>query len=783
MVQYRDGKFTSLTKKDGLLSDSIFAVYEDTDGSIWIGTDSGLNHYQDGKITALTRKDGLIGEFAYPVIRDKNGVLWIGTDGGLNRWENGQMTSYTKENGLMADSIWALLEDRDKNLWIGSRNGLHRFRDGKFSSFTTKNGLSNDAIWSLCEDREGNLWIGTRGGLNRLRDGKFTTFTSKEGLPGDVGSSIFEDSTGAFWFGTDGSGLAHYQNDDFTIYTTENGLSNNSVFCIREDKNQNMWFGTNAGVNRLSNEKWTTYLKDSIVWTLAVDSANQVWIGTRNGLVKENLGQFTIFTTEHGLTSNEIWELLAAKKDRLWIGAYNGLNYYENGKFVPLNSHSKSPVTSLYQEKNGTLWIGTNGGGLQRYKDEKFFQFTTKNGLPDDSIFETLEDDHGHFWISSSKGIFRIRRKELEDMANGEEASLSIVAFGRPDGLKSSVSNDGSYSAWKGSDGRLWFSTMKGVTVIDPSAMKSNDVPPPVFIEEVVVNERPAFNELDPLRYMDFPPGSEKLEFQYTGLSLFAPEEVNFMYKLEGFDTHWITAGRRRTAYYTNIPPGNYTFRVIAENNDGVWNRKGATFAFYIQPHFYQTYWFYALLAALAALTVFAGYRLRVRQMRSREKELLHLVEERTRELERKNAMLQQISYLDSVTGVFNRRRFDEVLDMEWRRAYRNRSFFSCIMIDIDLFKPFNDAYGHQVGDSCLKQVAAALNSQLRRAGDFIARYGGEEFVILLPGAGPENAISVAERLRTTVESLGIPHQTSSVKNVVTISLGLATARVDHHTQ
>ena len=779
LIRFRDGKFNSFTKNEGLLSNSVWAIYEDRDGSLWIGTDNGLNRFHNGALTAITKKDGLSGNFVYPVLRDKNGILWIGTDGGLNSLQSGQIKTYSEKDGLPHDSIWCLLDDKEGNLWIGSRNGLTRYRDGKFSSYTIKDGLSNDAVWSLCEDREGNLWVGTRGGLNRFRDGRFTTFTSKEGLPGDVASSIFQDNEGALWFGTDGNGLARFRDGNFQTYNTSNGLSNNSIFAIREDQNKDLWIGTNRGANKLSKGKWSAILTESIVWSIAVDRSNHIWMGTREGLVECHEGKLTTYTTANGLTSNEVWEVLSGRNGLLWIGTYNGLNYYKDGKFFPLNSFSKFAIVSLFEDGEGSLWIGTNGDGLYRYKDQKFSRISTKDGLLDNFVFETLEDDLGNFWFASSKGIFILPKKHVDQVANGKRVPLTPISFGRADGLKSRVCNDGSYSAWKAKDGRLWFSMMKGVTVVDPRTMKGNSLPPPVVIEQITVNGSSVLNELETMQFTDFPPGSAKFEFQYTGLSFVSPEEVRFKYKLEGFEEDWVEAQNRRTAYYTNIPPGNYTFRVTAENKDGVWNPQGASFSFNIRPRFYQTSLFYAVGIVLVALTGFAGYRLRVKQMRSREKELLHLVEQRTQELEHTNEMLRQMSYLDALTGAYNRRRFNEVLDVEWRRAYRTRSHFSIIMIDIDLFKEFNDAYGHQTGDTCLKQVAASLSSQLRRAGDFIARFGGEEFVIILPGADSPTAIAVGERLRLTVELLGIPHSTSTVKNVVTISLGVATARVD----
>jgi diguanylate cyclase (GGDEF)-like protein len=227
-------------------------------------------------------------------------------------------------------------------------------------------------------------------------------------------------------------------------------------------------------------------------------------------------------------------------------------------------------------------------------------------------------------------------------------------------------------------------------------------------------------------------------------------------------------------AYYTNIPPDHYRFEVIAANNDGVWNEQGASLAFQLRPHFYQATWF-RLLGALGALALaFAGYQGRIRQLAARERLLARLVKERTRELEQANQMLARFSYLDAVTGIANRRNFDDGLELEWRRLNREPGPLSLVMIDIDHFKPFNDTYGHQKGDECLKLVAQTLRHTLHRPGDLCARYGGEEFGVILPGTDAQGALGVAESLREAVEGLAVPHSGSSVAAVVTISVGVA---------
>ena len=262
-------------------------------------------------------------------------------------------------------------------------------------------------------------------------------------------------------------------------------------------------------------------------------------------------------------------------------------------------------VRSIYEDDEGTLWFGTYAGGLNRFKDGKFTSYTVEHGLYDDNVFAILEDDAGNLWMSCNVGIFRVSKRELNDYAAGKIKSISCISYGTADGMKTFECNGGyQQSASKSADGRLWFATLNGVAVIDPNQIKLNAVPPPVAIESAMIDRRRA----DPDGTVDIAPGYGELEFVYTALSFVAPEKIRFKYRLDGFENEWMDAGNRRAAYYTNIPPGTYTFRVIASNNDGLWNEAGAAFPFTLPPHFYQTSWFYAFCVLLIAFIGSLGY-------------------------------------------------------------------------------------------------------------------------------------------------------------------------------
>ena len=638
--RYKEGTVTTFTTKDGLPSDTVYSLRGDREGNLWIGTDGGgLSRFRDGKFTAITTKQGLSNDTVYTLLEDRDGSLWIGTGAGLNHYQNGRIRAYRTRDGLTNDNIRSLHQDREGNLWIGTDGGgLNRYTRGTFSAFTTKQGLSNDNIGAMYEDREGSLWIGTdAGGLNRLKDNKFVSYGTPEGLPNDNARSIIEDADGALWIGTWG-GLARFHEGRFTAYTTRDGLSNNVVLSLALGRDGALWAGTlGGGLNRLHKGRFTRYgktegLSNNTVLTLLEDSTGTLWAGTRSGGLNrlEPGGRFRVYTTADGLTSDDVRHIVEARAGGLWIGTLGGgLNRYKNGKFTAYTKKdglSSDLVLSVYEEANGTVWAGTFGGGLSRLKDGKITAYTARNGMFDDVVFQILDDDRGNLWLSSNHGVARVSKQELDDFAGGRTSALHPTAFGVSDGMRNHECNGAHQPAgWKARDGRLWFPTIQGIATVDPNRMPLNTLLPPVVIEEFRVNQHDvALGEP-----AELPPGRSRMDFQFTALSLLAPEKVQFRYKLEGYDEDWVQAGTRRSASYTNLPPGRYAFRVAASNNDGLWNEQGAAQEFYLKPYFYQRRAFYLVYVLALALAAFAGMRLqrrRVRQLQARERELLDLM-------------------------------------------------------------------------------------------------------------------------------------------------------------
>lgn len=612
-----NGRFSNLTQKDGLPSSDIRSLYADLPGSLWIGTNgAGLAHLSSAGITTYTTRDGLSDNRIWSIFKDSAGSLWLGTGGGgITRLHNGEFSRYTRAEGFPADEVWTIAEDREGSLWIGTGDGLNRLRDASFTTYGRPEGLSSDSILGLYQDQAGALWIGTTdAGVNRLADGKVTAFTTRQGLPDNQVFSILEDGRGDHWFGTR-RGLSRMNKDQIKLEPTPGTLANRSIASLYADRNGGLWIGSRAGLTHFDGQKFTTYspreaLSNPLVLTIAQDvRGNALWIGTAGGLIRFAQGRFRAYTTKDGL-SNDI-------------------------------------VLSMYQEPDGTLWIGTEGGGLNRFKDGKFVSLTTQTGILDDTVLQILDDGQGYLWISSNRGICRVVKSQLNAFADGRIHQLSTQTFGVADGMRTRECNGGFQPAgWRLRDGRLVFPTEKGVAVVDPRHLVVNRVAPRTIIERILVDNR----EVAHRGMSDLPPGNGQFEFQYTAPTFIRPESVQFKYLLEGFDNEWTDAGTRRTAFYTNIRPGRYRFRVMACNADHVCSSDEAV-AFTLQPHFYQTAPFSAAIG-FVILGLFATvHRFRVQRLRARQIRLERLVDERTGELSRSERKFRQLA--ENIREVF----------------------------------------------------------------------------------------------------------------------------------
>jgi ligand-binding sensor domain-containing protein/signal transduction histidine kinase len=664
------GVFSIFTTANGLAGDKILVIYQSGDDSLWIGTITGMSRYRYGRFRTFTTRGGLSSDVVRNIYQDQDKNLWIATGNGLNRLSpNGKMDVFVMPNGLPNNSARVICQDHGGRIWVGSNNGLlwyDWFWGIDFYAYNTKYGLSDAFVSAICEDGDGNLWVGTYSGLNRFRDGRFYHQPDSDGQPFDQINTLFADREGSLWVGSR-EGLTRLASEKFFTYTKQQGLTYNNVMSVLDDKRGNVWIGTwGGGLDELQGEKIiacspaSTNVSRDLILSLCKDHDGGLWVGADydGGLTHFKDGVATHYTwhdglinsglrvlyedshgclwagTDHGLScfkdrkfiGNEVTESMTNESVRdicedgsgsLWFATQNELARWQDGQlavFTATNGLPGSGLAALYADDDNNLWIGTAGSGLVRYRNGRFSPYTTRQGLFSDEIFGIIEDQ-GWLWLSSSAGIFRVSKRDLDAFDNGKLENIVSLAYGKNDGMETLQCNsEGKPSIWKSSDGRIWFPTSKGLVVVDPKTIKMDEEPPSVFIETVAADEKVVADDRmelagatsvlgrrsKPLRIL---PGRGELEFQYAAIGFSAPETSRFKYRLDGVDPNWIDAGIRRVAYYSHLPPGRYRFEVKACNKDGVWNEAGAVMDVIIAPHVWQMLWFRGLMA----LTVIGG--------------------------------------------------------------------------------------------------------------------------------------------------------------------------------
>ncbi len=682
VVRMKDGRFDRLDERTGLPSDYVHALAADGTGTVWAGTDRGLARLgtggvesvplpvegpppsvrsllvgSDGAVWVGTQKDGLFvlrsggvaritsgqglpGNSVFALAPAAGGAVWVGLyDGGLALVEAARVLPAAQ--ALPSNRVWCLLAEPDGTLWIGTEGGgVSRLSRGRLETLSTREGLPHGFVRSLAFDREGSLWVGTNAGLSRLRDRKVTVYGARQGLLDENARSVCEDGAGTVWVATDSDGLFRVDGERVVRPPGEAALAGRELRSVVPDGRGGVWAGSNGqglfhvgreGVTRLGRAEG---LPSETVYALAVGPDGTVWAGTWDaGLCRLEDGRCQVLGRAQGLPSETIRALLPRADGTLLVGTDGGgVAVLSGGKVSVLSTReglSNDTVFSFHEDGRGDVWVGT-AAGLNRVSGGRVFAFRKSHGLHDEKVFAILEDAEEALWLSSNKGIFRVRRSDLDAVAEGKRAAFSGLALGRADGMPADQCNGASSPAgWHARDGRLWFPTVRGVVVVEPGRLRRNLLPPPVVVDAVVAGGR----VLSPAGAAELPGGTGKLEVRYDALSFLVPSRVRFRYRLEGWDASWVEAGTRREAFYTNLPPGSYRFRVVAANNDGVWNEQGAAWAFRLRPRLHQT-WPFRLGVAAAAVALGAGlYAARVRGLRTRQTLLERLVEERTRSL------------------------------------------------------------------------------------------------------------------------------------------------------
>lgn len=649
---FEKDKFNFINYSSSLKNIEVRSIVQGNKGEIWFATlGEGLFKYENDELVSYKTADGLIDNWVYSLYVDANNTLWVGTGKGLCQYNGHQFVEVLPELNF---TINKLLTDRYGNLWIASTNGLYRYdlNAKVLEHFSEENGLSSNYVVDFLFDREGNFWMThSKGGLSRIKDGKFINYTETGGLPGRLVNTICEIGPKHFLLGLDNGTLAEIVNRKIAPFKLTTDLDDTRIRHILKDAKGNIWISTYIGLLQKKidgKEVWFDRInkfKDSKIRLTYEDSKGNIWVGTRNsGLIKiDNLGLITTYNVDNGLTSNLIMSIVEDADNNIWVGTSEGKG--------ALNSISKEGVIksfgeeaglncdiifNLHSDKEGRLWIASTTG-LWIYQNAGFYNLNSLNGLEANSVFDVVEDDFGSVWLPYEEGIMRLDKQEIVNFIQTGTGNIKCRVYNKSDGMTTSECNP-TAQVLKSKGGRLFFATLDGVSVIDPIDELINNYIPPVVIEAIKTDDK----LVDLTSALVFEPGIKRYSITYTAISLYDSQKIKFKYQLVGFEDHWVEVNNQRTVSFTNLPYGDYTFKVTSTNSDGIWSDDFTQISFTVKPRFYETTLFYVLFLIAAITIVYVFYILRITQLKKSKEELEISVSERTREIVKQNRELEQ---------------------------------------------------------------------------------------------------------------------------------------------
>jgi ligand-binding sensor domain-containing protein len=657
------GRFRTYSSADGLADDIVTGFDQDAQGNLWIATPRGVNLRSD-RLSAPFRLDKgseslvpglcarclgavmvstnshvyrLTGErfeavagIVEPadgdverILGTRDGALWIGFSGSLvKRWKDGRLSVY-RWKGARPRQVTALYEDPRGRVWAAVGGTLYWWRGERFEAVPLEDsGIDLGIIHSIYVDRENNVWLGRQSsGVARLQVKQLSTVTVQDGLPNSNTRTVFEDSRGTVWIGVV-AGFARYRDGTATPYTQFEGRGLRTVRAFAEDRAGHVWIAAGPELLEWSHNRLVRvrgWSGSATIRVLYRDPGGAMWVGTDgDGVFRQSGGAFEHFRARDGLGGNAIRAIATDGDGNTWISVLGqGVVRYAGGCFhgwSTADGLASDRVAAIHAEPDGTLWFATRRG-LSRFKNGRFFTYPAKSGLTAGFLYSILDDGRGGFWFGSAAGLLRVSRSELNEYADGKLQRLTMVGYGTADGMKTRACNVGNQPvAWRTAAGLLLFSSLDGAVVVDAARLSPNRFIPPVRIEQVTLNGREQVLE-GPVKA---PVGAGEVEIHYAALTYLTPGKVRFKYKLEGIDDDWVEAGSRRFAHYANLRSGEYRFRVIAGNLDGAWNQTGATYGFFLKPHFYETRPFLAALVAALALISWMSFRLHLHGVKAR---------------------------------------------------------------------------------------------------------------------------------------------------------------------
>ncbi|MDB6039537.1 MAG: histidine kinase [Verrucomicrobiales bacterium] len=624
------------------------------DGAVWAATTKYLARLEGGRWTNILTPKLLDGRAILGIGAARDGGIWVCDELRIAEYKGGAWIHVRpRPEGFRMDSL-KLFEDSESNLWAGGySHGVLLFkRNGEILRCTMDEGLANNATLDIFEDNEKNIWIGSNGGgVARLKPKSFAVFERKAGLAQPVINTVCSISNGPVMAGTHGSGLVPLLGQSFgpAILSPDGSLSETSwIQSVVEDHNGSVWIASyNSGLYRLERTVGSSGFKQieriplsqlgsSNVLSMYVDSQNRIWAGTSLGLTCISSNSFTHYGPEQGLPRAEITGITEDSQGRIWVVAFSEkvAFFQDKDRFVSFHPEGESPgkVVAVYSGKAGDLWMGTYSGKIGRLWGGRWLVYSYAMGVPVWNSVTFQEDANGNLWVGAVDGICRLSRESLDAVANGKQKRLDVVRFDRTDGLLTDACRVGYQpTSAKSADGRIWFATVKGLAVVDPTRVHITSHPPRTWIEQLSIDGKQI--SLAPGKSAIVPAGSRRLEIRYTGISMGAPDGVHFRYRLEGYDRDWIEVNGDRVAQLQDLRPGHYVFHVQAINREGIAGAQDAVLNFQVLPFFWQTH-FFRFLAVAGFAGLVGGSVWRVQSVRHRH-EREHYAQQRALALEK----------------------------------------------------------------------------------------------------------------------------------------------------